>query len=81
MVVAFAALTAARSLARAARQLQWFDNKEAAAMLKVSPRTLQNWRDEGLIGFSQVDRKIYYSRADIGLLLQNHYNKPFKAAA
>lgn len=65
--------------AKAAPQL--FDNKEAAALLKVSPRTLQNWRDEGLIGFTQVRDKIYYRQTDIDHLLLTHYHKPFKATA
>ncbi|MGI4872311.1 MAG: helix-turn-helix domain-containing protein [Janthinobacterium lividum] len=59
--------------------IEWLDTNEAAALLKVSKRTMQAWRDEGLIGFSQVGRQIYYSREDIDHLLQRHYHEPFKA--
>lgn len=61
--------------------IEWLDNKEATKLLNASSRTLQNWRDSGLLGFSQVGSKIYYSRQDIDLMLQQHHRKPFKAAA
>ncbi|MBT9391789.1 helix-turn-helix domain-containing protein [Hymenobacter sp. NST-14] len=61
--------------------VEWLDNKEAAALLKVCSRTMQNWRDEGLLGFSQVGSKIYYSREDIDRMLQKHRREPFKALA
>jgi excisionase family DNA binding protein len=61
--------------------IEWLDNKEAAALLKVSMRTMQSWRDEGLIGFSQIGGKIYYNREDIDRMLLKHHNKPFRAAA
>jgi excisionase family DNA binding protein len=66
---------------RQAPSVEWLDNKEAAALLKVSPRTMQNWRDEGLLGFSQVGSKIYYSREDIDRMLQKHRREPSKALA
>lgn len=61
--------------------IEWLDNREASKLLNASPRTLQNWRNSGLLGFSQVGSKIYYSRQDIDLMLQQHHRKPFKAAA
>jgi hypothetical protein len=61
--------------------IEWLDNKEAIKLLSVSSRTLQNWRDNGLLGFSQIGSKIYYSRQDIDLMLQQHHCKPFKAVA
>jgi len=32
---------------------RWLDNQEVMQILKVSPRTLQNYRDEGVLSFSQ----------------------------
>jgi excisionase family DNA binding protein len=61
--------------------IEWLDNNEAAELLKVTKRTLQNWRDEGLIGFSQVGSKIYYNREDIDRMLLKHHKKPFRMAA
>jgi hypothetical protein len=56
----------------------WLDNDEVAALLKVSKRTLQNYRDEGAIPFSQVGAKIYYRSFDIENFLQRHYKTAFK---
>ncbi|GAB2960611.1 hypothetical protein GCM10027048_30530 [Hymenobacter coalescens] len=61
--------------------IEWLDNNEAAGLLKVTKRTLQNWRDEGLIGFSQVHGKIYYNREEIDRMLLKHHNKSFRVAA
>ncbi len=40
-------------------------NKEAAKYLSVTIRTLQKYRDSGQLGYSQIGRKIYYSKADL----------------
>lgn len=61
--------------------LKWVTNKVAMQLLDACPRTMQNWRDDGVIGFSQVGNKIYYSQEDLDLMLQRHYHKPFKAVA
>ncbi|WBO83312.1 helix-turn-helix domain-containing protein [Hymenobacter yonginensis] len=61
--------------------IDWLDNAEAAALLKISKRTLQSWRDEGLIGFSQIGGKIYYNREEIDRMLLKHHHKPFRATA
>ena len=44
----------------APKQEVFLDNEELIAMLKISRRTAQTWRDEGKISFSQVGSKIYY---------------------
>ena len=56
----------------------WLDNTEVMAMLKISKRTAQTYRDSGLISFSQVGNKIYYRLSDIETLLNKHYFKAFK---
>ncbi len=55
----------------------WYDNAELITLLKISKRTLQTYRDSGLISFSQVGNKIYYRLSDIELLLNKHYFKAF----
>ena len=57
---------------------KWLDNQEFMALLKISKRTAQHYRDSGLISFSQVGAKIYYRLEDIEQLLNKHYNKAFK---
>ena len=56
---------------------KWYTNDELMQFLKVSRRTLANWRNQGLIGFSQIGSKIYYSQSDLEEFMHNHYCKPF----
>jgi 3-methyladenine DNA glycosylase Tag len=56
----------------------WLDNTELMEMLKISKRTAQSYRDQGIISFSQVGAKIYYRLADVEALLNKHYHKAFK---
>ena len=50
----------------------FFDNQEFIQIMNISKRTAQGWRDNGLIGYSQIGSKIYYRMADILELLKNH---------
>lgn len=56
----------------------WLDNQQVCDLLKISIRTLQTYRDEGTISFSQIGSKIYYKASDIENHLNKHYNKAFK---
>lgn len=51
----------------------WLDISETARWLKVSPRTLQNYRDKGLLPYSQIGAKIYFLLKDLQEFLMNHY--------
>ena len=53
----------------------WLDIQETCQLLKISKRTLQNYRDRGLLPYSQVAGKIYFCATDIEKHLQKHYNK------
>ena len=55
----------------------WLDNNEVCKWLKVSKRTLQNYRDNGELSFSQVGAKILYRTSDVDEFLKRHYNKAF----
>ncbi len=50
----------------------WFDNQDVCYQLNISMRTLQSYRDRGLIGFSQIGQKIYYRSEDIENFINNH---------
>jgi hypothetical protein len=56
----------------------WIDNDDLAKILKVTKRTIQNYRDNGIISFSQIGSKIYYRLSDVEDMLLKHYNKAFK---
>lgn len=51
------------------------DNADFIQMFKISARTAQNWREEGLVDFFQVKGKIYYSLTDIQNFLEKHKKK------
>jgi len=51
-------------------------SKEAALALRVTTRTLQTYRDQGIIPFFQFGREVRYHAEDIQLFLMDHYVKP-----
>ena len=57
---------------------RYLDVQEACQLLKISKRTLQAYRDKGLLSFSQIAGKIYFRASDIEEHLKNHYVKAFK---
>jgi len=54
---------------------KWLDNSEVMILLKISRRTLQMYRDENLIAYSQIGNKIYYKTSDIESFLSKNYIK------
>ena len=44
---------------------EWMDNQDVCRMLNISPRTLQTLRDNGTLGYSQINHKIYYRHEDV----------------
>jgi len=54
---------------------RWLDNQEIMFILKISKRTLQTYRDEKLIPYSQIGNKIYYKSSDVEKFLLKNYNK------
>ena len=57
---------------------RFLSNHEVSKKLNVSLRTLQEWRDTGLIPFIQIKGKIIYRQSDIHELLQKHYFESWK---
>ena len=58
----------------------WISNKGACEFLGVTTRTMQNYRDKGIISFSQVGSKIYYKASDLEKHLEDHYVPAFMAS-
>ena len=52
-----------------------YNTDELIRLLKVSRRTVQNWRDQGTIEFSQVNGKIYYRMSAIAKMLDQNLIK------
>lgn len=53
------------------RDHEWIESEVARKILKVSPKTWQTYRDQGLIPFSQHGRKIYVLRKDLDNFLNS----------
>ena len=56
-------------------QNKWLSSDEVCHLLMISKRTLQSYRDRGILPFAQVGRKIYYKSSDIDVYLEAHYIK------
>lgn len=55
----------------------FIDNDEFQRLFKISPGTAANWREKGLIAYSQINNKIIYKIVDINKMLDDNY-RPFK---
>ncbi len=56
---------------------RWLDIQDVCELLHVSKRTLQSYRDKGILPFSQIGAKIYYKASDIQKHLEKHYKPAF----
>ena len=50
---------------------QWLGNEDVCALLQISLRTLQSYRDSGMLPFSLIGRKCYYWVSDMQQLIDN----------
>lgn len=53
----------------------YLTGREVCERLFVSPRTLQDYRDKGIIPYTQIAGKILYRLSDINRLLQENYRR------
>jgi len=56
---------------------KWLTGDEVVHLLRISKRTLQNYRDSRALPFSQYGRKILYKASDIHVFLESHYVKGY----
>jgi|WetSurMetagenome_2_1015567.scaffolds.fasta_scaffold1278175_2 excisionase family DNA binding protein len=54
---------------------KWMSGEDVCCLLMISKRTLQSYRDRGILPFAQIGRKIYYKASDIDEYLDQHYIK------
>jgi hypothetical protein len=54
---------------------QWLNNREACELLKISQRTLQSYRDTGILPYSQIGHKCYYRVSDVEKLINQSQNE------
>lgn len=51
------------------RLSKWLDNEDVCRLLNISKRTLQTYRDNGRLSYSQINHKMFYKSSDISKLL------------
>lgn len=56
----------------------YITNEQLSQLLHLSKRTLQDYRDKGILPFVALEGKILYRESDIERLLQQNYVKAFE---
>lgn len=57
------------------RLQEWLDNQDVCEILGISKRTLQTYRDNGTLAFSQIGHKMYYRREDVKKLMDDNLKR------
>ena len=57
---------------------RFLTDREVSARLKVSRRTLQDYRNNGTIAYYQLGGKIFYKESDIERMLLANYREAFR---
>lgn len=52
------------------KEEKWLDNQEVCLMMSITKRTLQTYKDKGLLPYSKLNRKNYYKLTDVQALLE-----------
>ena len=56
------------------KEEQWLDNQEVCLMMNITKRTLQTYKDKGLLPYSKLNRKNYYKLSDVQALLKGKHS-------
>jgi excisionase family DNA binding protein len=52
----------------------YLTGEEVCSLLRLSTRTLQEYRNSGTLPFCKIGGKILYRQSDIQVMLERHYN-------
>lgn len=55
---------------RPPEKMNWMDGADVCEKLGISKRTLQTYRDRGLLPYSQINHKIYYRTEDVEAFME-----------
>ena len=69
------ARTCHKAFGEPSRHTDWLHNGDVCQLLNISKRTLQHYRDTGVLPFTQIGHKCYYRREDVERLLQTKSEK------
>lgn len=56
----------------------YLTSEEVCKLLRLSSRTLQEYRDSGTIAYYKIGGKILYKQSDIQAMLERYYNPIYK---
>ena len=56
---------------------KWLNNQDVCQILNISKRTLQTYRDNGTIPYSQIGHKMYYKSEDVERVLNQLKNRSY----
>ena len=56
----------------------YLTSEEVCKQLRLSSRTLQEYRDSGTIAYHKIGGKILYKQSDIQAMLERYYNPIYK---
>ena len=57
---------------------RYLTDREVSEILKVSRRTLQEYRNEGILPYISLGGKILYRESDLEELLDRHYHPAYR---
>ena len=61
---------------------EWLDNQDVYQALNISKRTLQTYRDNGTLPYTQIGHKMYYKADDVNRIIpivaDKQKEKPYK---
>lgn len=70
-----------KTLRELVKPLKVLSNKDVKTMLNIQDRLLKKYRDDGMLGYSQVGDKYWYTRDDIDNFLLSCKVAPIFTAA
>ncbi len=53
-------------------QKEWLDNQDVCLLLRIDKRTLQTYKNKGVLTCSKINRKNYFKASEVQLLLKNN---------
>ena len=53
----------------------WLDNQEVCLLLRISKRTLQRYRNNGVLKFYSIYHKTYYKESDLHEFIRNNFDE------
>lgn len=57
---------------------QYLVGDEVAELLRVTPRTIRNWKEEGVLPYASVGRRTYFRLSDLEKLFEEEFSRPKK---